>query len=76
MQDFNIQFENILCRIPMDIKPKDTSILLHYLNAFEETFGFILKEKQLSSLRDAHNKAKIMEINVFFNWKCRLIRIL
>ena len=51
--EFNQIFESVLEKIIHYIKPKDLAILIHYFNAFEGTFGFMLKEKNHTSLEDA-----------------------
>jgi hypothetical protein len=44
-------------------KPPPLATTLHYLGAFDGTFDFMLKEKDPTSLKQAHDMAKKMERN-------------
>lgn len=50
--------------MPNDVKPSPLATTLHYLGASERTFGFILKEKNPSTLKEAQDMAKNIERNV------------
>lgn len=49
--------------IPPEVKPSPPAVTLHYLGAFDGTFGFMLKEKNPKSLKDAQDMATRMEKN-------------
>jgi len=42
-----------VAKIPVDVRPRDKAILIHYSNAFDGQFGFLLREKNPISLADA-----------------------
>ena len=73
IQEFNIRFTNILERIPNDVKPPEKTITLHYMDAFDTTFNFMLKEKLIVSLKDAMDKARDMEKHVSSSSKVDLL---
>jgi hypothetical protein len=58
---FNQRFNNLLSKMPNDVKPSLLATTLHYLGAFDGTFGFMLKEKDPTSLKQAQDMAKKME---------------
>lgn len=70
---FNQWFEKLLKRIPDSIKPKDPAILVHYLNAYEGTFGFMLREKNPTNLKDSQGITRKMELNVSYFRKISLL---
>ena len=61
--EFNQRFNNLLAKIPNDVKPSPLATTLHYLDTFNGTFGFMLKEKDPTILKQAQDMAKKMERN-------------
>ena len=51
-------------KIPNDVKPSPLAATLYYLGDFEGTFGFMLKEKNPTTLKVAQDMPKKMEKNV------------
>lgn len=73
VQEFNQRFEKIIKRNLDEVKPKENVILLHCMDGFEGTFGFMLKEKSPIDPKDAQEKEKKMEKNVSTSIKVDLI---
>lgn len=42
--EFNIRFKKIVEKIPDDVKPPKKTITLHFMNAINTTFSFMLKQ--------------------------------
>lgn len=47
MAEFNCRFVKILSRIPRGVRPGNGTALVFYINAFDESFGFLLRDKDL-----------------------------
>lgn len=73
IQEFNIRLDRILEKIPDDVKPLEKAITLHYMDAFDATFTFMLKEKKPTNLKDAQEKARSMEKHVSSTRKTDLL---
>jgi len=72
IQDFNHRFDTLVAKIDVDLKPTEKAITLHYTNAFEGHFGFLLREKNPISLLDAQDKVVAMDSNVLATGKIDL----
>jgi hypothetical protein len=53
MSEFDNRFDRLYSHIPKDLCPADATVHLLYVNAFDEQFCFILKEKNLTTLAQA-----------------------
>lgn len=75
VQEFNIRFIKILKRISFDVNSPENTITLHYMDAFDTTFSFMLKEKKPVLLKDAMDKACEMEKHVSSSSKADLLSL-
>jgi len=48
-----MKFHELIDKIPKDIRPKGGVVFFSYVNAFEENFGFFLRDKASKYLKDA-----------------------
>jgi HSP90 family molecular chaperone len=55
IKDFDERFDKLLKDFPPNLKPNDDTILLHYTNAFEGKFGFLLRDKSPTTLERLRN---------------------
>eukprot|EP01018_Ginkgo_biloba_P005995 Gb_06784 [translate_table: standard] len=61
--EFNGRFIKILSRIPRRVRPGDGTALVFYINAFDESFGFLLRDKDPQDLEVAYVAALKIETN-------------
>lgn len=73
VQEFNIRFNKTLEKILDDVKPPEKTITLHFMDAFDATFSFMLKEKKPTSLKQTMDKAHEMEKHVPSTGKTNLL---
>jgi len=64
VKDFDEMFDRLLRDFPNKLKPSDGTILLHYINAFEGQFGFLLRDKSPTNLEMAKECASKIEENL------------
>ena len=64
IQEFIIRFNKIIEKILDDIIPPEKTITLHFMNPFDSSFSFMLKEKNSPSLDVAMEMARDMQRHV------------
>jgi hypothetical protein len=57
MEEFNKKFSDLVKSLSQTIKPLDTSILIHYMEAFEGEIRYQLRDKEPTTLKDAQKYA-------------------
>ena len=62
--DFSKHFNNMYGRIPIEIKPSETSAKLTYVNAFDHNFSFHLIETRSVTLLNMQKAALEVESNI------------
>jgi hypothetical protein len=55
MEEFNKKFNDLVKSLPATIKPPDASIVIHYMEDFEGEIKYRLRDKEPTTLRNAHN---------------------
>jgi hypothetical protein len=64
MEEFNKKFNDLVKSLPTSIKPPPTSILIHYMEAFEGEMRYQLRDKDPQTLVEAQNYAVRIEKNM------------
>jgi hypothetical protein len=64
MEEFNKKFNDWVKSLHQDIKPPPTSILIHYMEAFEGEMRYQLRDKDPQSLADAQKYAVRIDKNM------------
>ena len=64
MDEFNTKFRHVVADLPKEIKPKDASILISYIEAFTGDLRYPLRDKELTNLKTAKELAKKIEKNM------------
>jgi hypothetical protein len=64
MDEFNKQFNDLVKSLPTAIKPPPTSILIHYMEAFDREIRYQLRDKDPQTLMDAQNFAIRIDKNM------------
>jgi len=52
LSEFNIRFNHIYSRMPVEVRPIPTSAMITYANAFDSKFCLLLREVKRASLDD------------------------
>lgn len=47
VSEFNDRFSKLYVRIPQFVRPNDEFALVYYFKVFDESFGFLLGEKDI-----------------------------
>ena len=55
MDEFNTKFRLVVTELPRDIKPKNASILISYIEAFTGDLRYQLRDKEPTDLKTARN---------------------
>jgi hypothetical protein len=63
--DFSKRFNNICKKIPIEIKPTETSTKITYASAFDPEFFLMLRERRSTSLAHMRDVALAVESNIF-----------
>jgi hypothetical protein len=50
VSEFNNRFTKLYMRIPQHVCPNDKFALVYYFKVFDESFGFLLREKDIQNL--------------------------
>ena len=53
MDEFNTKFRRVVADLPRDIKPKDVSIFVSYIEAFIDNLRYQLRDKEPTDLKNA-----------------------
>ena len=53
MDEFNTKFRCVVVDLPNEIKPKDASILIYYIEAFTGDLRYQLRDKESANLKTA-----------------------
>ena len=64
MDEFKTKFKRVVADIPRDIKPKDASILISYIESFAGDLRYQLSDKELTDLKTAQELAEKIEKNM------------
>ena len=64
VSNFTKIFNNMYSKIPIEIKPIDTSAMITYANAFESDFCLLLRERRTVSLSLIQDGALKVESNI------------
>ena len=64
MDEFNTKFRHVVVDLPNEIKPKDASILIYYIEAFTGDLRYQLRDKEPTNLKNAQALAKKIEKNM------------
>ena len=64
MDEFNTKFRCVVTELPRDIKPKNASILISYIEAFTGDLRYQLRDKEPTNLKTAQKLAKKIEKNM------------
>ena len=64
MDEFNTKFRLVVADIPKEIKPKDASILISYIEAFTGDLRYQLRDKDPIDLKTAQDLAEKIEKNM------------
>ena len=64
MDEFNTKFRRVVADLPRDIKPKDASILISYIEAFTDDSRYQLRDKEPADLKTAQELAEKIETNM------------
>ena len=64
MDEFNTKFRCVVVDLPNEIKPKDASILIYYIEAFTSDLRYQLRDKELANLKNAQELVEKIEKNM------------
>ena len=53
MDEFNTKFRHVVSNLPKEIKPKDASILISYIEDFTGDLRYQLRDKEPTNLKTA-----------------------
>ena len=53
MDEFNTKFRRVVVDLPNDIKPRDASILIYYIESFTGDLRYQLRDKESADLKTA-----------------------
>ena len=51
MDEFNTKFRRVVAELPNEIKPKDASILISYIESFTGVLRYQLRDKEPANLK-------------------------
>ena len=64
MDEFNTKVRRVVMDLPKEIKPKDVSILISYIESFTGDLRYQLRDKELADLKNAQELAEKIENNM------------
>ena len=64
MKPWMTKFRRVVADLPRDIKPKDASILISYIEAFTDDLRYQLRDKEPAYLKTAQELAEKIEKNM------------
>ena len=64
MDEFNTKFRRVVADLPNEIKPKDASILISYIESFTGDLRYQLRDKEPANLKTAQELAEKIEKNM------------
>jgi hypothetical protein len=64
VSEFNNHFSKLYFKIPQNVRPNDEFTLHCYFKAYDESFGLLLREKDLHNLEEAQVVAIKLERNI------------
>jgi hypothetical protein len=64
MEEFNKRLNDLIKRLPQTIKHPDASILIQYMEAFEDEIKYQFRDKEPTTLRDAQKYAIKIDKNM------------
>ena len=64
MEEFNKRFNDLVKILPTIIKPQEASLLIYYIQAFEGEIKYQIRDKELTNLKDAQDKAIKIDKNM------------
>ena len=73
MDEFNTKFRRVVADLPRDIKPRDASILISYIEAFIGDLRYQLRDKDLVDLKTAQDLAEKTERNMQYSGKSNIL---
>ena len=73
MDEFNTKFRHVVADLPNEIKPKDASILIYYIEAFTGDLRYQLRDKELTDLKSAQELAEKIEKNMQSSGKSNIL---
>ena len=72
MDEFNPKFKCVVVDLPREIKPKDSSILISYIQAFTGDLRYQLRDKEPANLKTAQELAEKIEENMQYSGKSNI----
>jgi hypothetical protein len=72
VSEFNTRFSKLYNKIPQNVRPNSDIALLYYFKAFDVSFGFLLREKELHDLDSTLVVATKIEKNIMATEKVQL----
>ena len=73
MDEFNTKFRHVVVDLPRDIKPKNASILISYIEVFTDDLRYQLKDKEPADLKTAQELAEKLEENMQSSGKSHIL---
>ena len=64
MDEFNTKFRRVVVDLPIEINPRDASILISYIEAFTGDLRYQLRDKDPTDLQTAQDLAEKIEKNM------------
>ena len=64
MDEFNTKFRRMVVDLPRDIKPKNASILISYIESFISDLRYHLRDKELTDLKTAQELTEKIKKNM------------
>ena len=64
IDEFNTKFMRVVADLPREIKPRDASILIYYIEAFTGDLRYQLRDKEPADLKTAQDLAEKIERNM------------
>ena len=72
IDEFNTKFRRVVADLPREIKPRDASILIYYIEAFTGDLRYQLRDKALADLKTAQELAEKIEKNMLSSGKSNI----
>jgi len=72
VSEFNTRFSKLYNKIPQNVRPNFDIALLYYFKAFDGSFGFLLREKEVHDLDSALVVATKIKKNIMAAQKVQL----
>ena len=61
IDEFNTKFRRVVVDLPIEINPRDASILISYIEAFTGDLRYQLRDKEFANLKTAKELAEKIE---------------